>query len=217
MSEFDDPSILNFYQFPRWLPSTSRPHTGLPAQNATDMFKFGIDNRSQIDMLSKKRLMRHNTYISNESNDLSPPLIPQPTPTPDLCSAVEQISTNSSITPLPVRIKSAALTLPIKTNSEEILSKNFPKQSHERRKITQERKRKKQQAQKYALGDSDNWFQLRQSLTELKRLATTEEILVDPTTSLFNCDGYSFEALKQAIHEQQEQKKINKFKSESGW
>jgi hypothetical protein len=214
MNEFDDPSLLNSYQFPRWSSTTiTRPHTSLPTKNANDMFKNGFVNRNQLEISSKRHFSRHNIHIPNVSGVLSPPVLHQPTPTPDLCSAVDQLSTISSINPIPIRIKSATLKIPIKTNFQ---GKNFPKQAHERRKITQERKRKKQQAQKYAQGDSDNWFQLRKSLIELKRLATTEEILVDPSTSLFNCDGYSFEALKQAIKEQQEQKKINRFKSESG-
>lgn len=217
MNHFDDPSLSNFYSYPRWPTSISRPHTSLPSKNASDMFKLGIDNRNHLEVSSKKRLMRHNIHIPTALRVNSPPVLHQPTPTPDLCSAVDQLSTISSISPTPIRIKSAALTIPSKKNSGEILTKNFPKQSHEKRKITQERKRKKQQAQKYSLNDSDTWFQLRQSLAELKHLATTEEIFVDPTTSLFNCDGFSFEALKQAINEQQEQKKINKFKSESGF
>jgi hypothetical protein len=216
MSQFHDLSPLNYYQFPRWSATSTRPHTSLPSKNASDMFKLGMDNRNLIEISSKKRLVQHNIHIPNGLRVVSPPLLNQPTPTPDICSAVDQLSTTSSITPTPVRIKSAALTIPIKTNFKEILSKNFPKQTHERRKITQERKRKKQQAQKHALENSDNWFQLRQSLAELKRLTTTEEIFVDPTTSLFTYDGYSYEALKQTIHEQQEQKKVNKFKSESG-
>lgn len=215
MSQFDDPSLTNFYQFPRWKTSITRPQTSLSSRNANDMFKLGIENRNYLEVSSKTRLLRHNIHIPTGLRINSPPLLHQPTPTPDLCSTVDQLSTISSITPTPVRIKSAALTIPIKINSEEILTKNFPKQSHEKRKITQERKRKIQ-AQKYSLNDSDTWFQLRKSLAELKHLATTKEILVDPTTSLFNCDGFSFEALKQAISEQQEQKNINKFKSESG-
>lgn len=216
MNEFDDPSLLNFHQFPRWSPSINRPHTSLPSKNASDMFKLGIDNRNQIESSSNKRLTRHNIYIPTDSRALSPPLLHQPTPTPDLCSIVDENSLISSIAPTPSPIKSSAFTIPIKTNSSETLLKNFPKQFHEKRKIFQEKKRQKQLAQKHAHEDSDNWFRLRQSLAELKRLATTEEIIVDPTTSLFNCDGYSFEALKQAIKEQQEQKNINRFKSESG-
>ena len=216
MKHFDDPPLANFQQFPRWSAPTSRPHTSLPSKTGSDMFKLGIDNRNQIELSSKKRLIRHNIYIPTDPRALSPPFLNQPTPTPDICSLVDQNSLVASIAPTPTPIKSAAFTIPIKTNSGDILFKNFPKQSHERRKITQERRRQKQLSQKYAYDDAEHWFRLRQSLAELKRLASTEEILIDPTTSLFNCDGYSFEALKQAIQEQEEQKKINRFKSESG-
>ena len=221
MTNFDDPSFSSSYQFPRWSASLNRPHTSVPTKYSNHMFKLGIDNRNHIESLSRKHLIRHNNQNSIERRILSPRLLSQPTPTPDICSTVDQLSTISSIPPSyhvkPIRIKSAALTIPSKTNSEDIYFKNFPKQSHEKRKITQERKKQKLQAQKYAQNDSDNWFHLRQSLEELKRLAITEDILVDPSTSAFNCDGYSFEALKQVVREQQNEKKINKFKYESGW
>lgn len=217
MTNFDDPSFLNAYQFPRWSTSINRPHTSLPTKRSNHMFKLGIDNRNYIESLSRKHLIRHN----NERRILSPRLLSQPTPTPDVCSIADQLSTISSIPPsyhiTPIRIKSAALTIPSKTNSDDIYFKNFPKQSHEKRKVTQERKKRILQAQKYAQNDPENWFHLRQSLEELKRLAITEEILVDPSTSAFHCDGYSFEALKQVVREQQDEKKINKYKYESGW
>jgi hypothetical protein len=223
MSHSDDSSLLNFYQFPRWSTSITRPQSGLSSQNVNDMFKLGIDNRNQLDKSdsssSKKRHIQHNLHIRRGSRVLSPPFLHQPTPTPDFCSVVDYVLPISppSYNLTPVRIKSAALTIPIKTNLEEISLKSFPKQSHERRKIAQDKKRRKQQAQKYADTDCDTWFQLRQSLVELKHLATTEEVLLDPTTSVFNCDGFSFDALKQVINEQQEEKKIIKFISESGW
>ena len=217
MNNFDDPSFVNLYQFPRWHSTTpTRPKTSLSSKNASDMFKLGMENRHLLELSPKKRLTRHNIYIPTGLRLLSPPPLNQPTPTPDLGSIVDHLSTASFVAPTPVRIKSAALSIPLRTPSVENSFKNFPTQSHERRKVTQERRRQKQQAQKNVYEDSDKWFHLRQSLAELKRLATTEEILVDPTTSLFNCDGYSFDALKQAIKEQQQQKKINRFKSESG-
>lgn len=217
MSHFDDPSLSYSYQFSRRPTSSVRPRTGLPSKNATDMFKLGIENRTQMEFApTKKSLIRHHIHIPTDTRAHSPPLLHQPTPTPDLGgSLIDQNSLISSIAPTPTPIKSAAFTIPLKTNSGDVSWKNFPKQTHERRKITQERKRQKQLAQQSAHKDADHWFRLRQSLAELKRLATTEEILVDPTTSLFNCDGYSFEALKQAMREQQEQKASNRFRSES--
>lgn len=216
MSHFDDPSLAYSCHFPRVPSARTRPHTGLPSKNATDMFKLGIENRTQIEFSTRKPAIRHHIHVPTDSRAHSPPLLHQPTPTPDLGSLIDQNSLISSIAPTPTPIKSASFNIPIKTNTDEIPLKNFPKQSHERRKITQERKRKKQLVQQSANKDSDHWFRLRQSLAELKRLATTDEILVDPTTSLFNCDGYSYEALKQAMKEQQEQKNISRFKSESG-
>ena len=216
MSKFDASTLLNSYQYPRWPTPISRPQSSLPSKNINEMFTLGIENRNHTDFSSKSRLNRHNIYIPTDSRVLSPPLLYQPTSTPDLCSAVDQNSVVSSTSPSPTPIKSSAFNIPIKNRSGENSLKNFPKQTHERRKITQERKRQKQLALKHAHADADHWFQLRQSLAELKRLATTDEILIDPTTSLFNCDGYSFDALKQAIREQQEQKKFTRFKSESG-
>lgn len=219
MSHFDDPSFTYSSQFPRVTSAATRtrPHTGLPSKNGSDMFKLGIENRTQMEFSVKKPIIRHHVHIPTDSRAHSPPLLHQPTPTPDLGSLIDQHSLISSIAPTPTPIKSAAFTIPLKTNIDEVPLKNFPKQSHERRKVTQERKRQKQLAQQSIHKDSDHWFRLRQSLAELQRLATSEQILVDPTTSLFNCDGYSYEALKQAMKEQQEQKQINRFKSESGW
>lgn len=216
MSHFDDPSLSYSYQFSRRPPSSVRPRTGLPSKNGSDMFKLGIETRTQMEFPMNKPLIRHHVHIPTDTRAHSPPTLHQPTPTPDLGSLIDQNSLISSIAPTPTPIKSAAFTIPLKTSSGEVSWKSFPKQTHEQRKITQERKRQKQLAQQSAHKDADHWFRLRQSLAELKRLATTEEIVVDPTTSLFNCDGYSFEALKQAMREQQEQRAINRFKSESG-
>ncbi|CAF1018868.1 unnamed protein product [Rotaria sp. Silwood1] len=221
MNYLDDSSIGNFYQFPSWSTSITRSHTSLPNKSSNHMFKLRIDNRNQIENLSKKSLHRHNTIISRDSRSFSPPPLYQPTPTPDICSIIDQSSFNSSNHPpghlKPIRVKSASLAVPININSEEILLKNFPKQTHERRKLMQDRIRQKQQTLKHAQADSDTWFQLRESLVELKRLATNEQVLVDPTTSIFNCDGFSFEALKQVVNRQSEDMKINKFKHASGW
>jgi hypothetical protein len=186
------------------------------------MFKLSIANQNQIersDSLSTKRIIKHHVHIPTGTRLISPPSRNQPSPILDLNTKVIRSSTLPKNVRLyrsiPVRIKSTSLTIPISKNQEEISLKNFPKQTHEQRKLTHERKRKKQQAQiladKYA--ETDTWFQLRQSLSELKRLATTQDILIDPTTSFFNCDGQSFTALKQIINE--EDKKVAMLKSES--
>ncbi|CAF2526955.1 unnamed protein product [Rotaria sp. Silwood2] len=220
MNYLDDSSLGNFYQFPSWPTTITRSQTSLPNKNTNHMFKLRIDNRNQIETLSKTRLSRHNAMIARELRVFSPPPLHQPTPTPDICSTIDQSSLiSSNYLPChlkPIRVKSATLSVPVNTNSEEILLKNFPKQTHERRKLMQERIRQKQQTLKHAQADSDTWFQLRESLAELKRLATNEDVLVDPTTSIFNCDGFSFEALKQVINQQSQEIKVNKPKHESG-
>ena len=220
MSHLDDSAVEHFYQFPRWSTPLTRSHTALPAKKAANKFKLIKDNRNQIENLSRC-IIRPNIQIATQSRVHSPPPLYQPTPTPDIGFTNVQASSNLSNNPShhlrPLRIKSATLTVPAKTSSEEISLKNFPKQSHERRQIMQQRKRQKQQTLRYIPTDSDTWFQLRESLAELKRLATTEEVLIDPSTSLFSCDGYSFQALKRLTNQQFEQKKMNKPKYELGW
>ncbi|CAF1543900.1 unnamed protein product [Adineta ricciae] len=150
------------------------------------------------------RPSNHSTSIKStlqpESRSHSPPPLYQPASTPDLD---EESTTVSSQTP--VRIKSAMLAVPLKANFEEIPSNSFAKQSHERRKIAQERKLRKQQAQKYAHIDSDNWFHLRQTSAPLKRLIKTDECLIDLQTMQLN-----YEKLKHTILQEPNRK------SESG-
>ncbi|CAF3511972.1 unnamed protein product [Rotaria socialis] len=225
MNNFEDSSILSNYQFPRWS-TVSRPHSSLTSKDAVnDMFQLGIDNRHQSqkhESSTTKRTIQHHVRIPSASRRTSPPLLEQPNSTPAHSATFDR-----SLPPsmgsrfhrsVPVHMKSTALTVPISNNKQDRSLQNFPKQSHEKRKIAHERKRKKQQAQtlaeKYA--DTDTWFQLRRSLAELKRLATTQQISVDPSTSIFNCDGHSFTTLKQIIAEQQEDKKAATLKSESG-
>ena len=225
MTHFEDASVVFNYQYPPWPTPTSRPQSSLPSKDAVDdMFKLGIDNRNQCFRIqsstASKRTIRHHVRIPTASHFASPPSLSlQSSSAPDVTVACNNSSTKSQPSrPVPVRIKPNALTIPKSLNKEEILYRNFPKQTYEKRKITNERKHKKQQAQtlveKYA--DTETWFQLRRSLAELKRLATTQEILVDPTTSAFHCDGHSFTALKQVMAEQQDDKKTTMLKSESG-
>ncbi|UJR29987.1 hypothetical protein I4U23_017534 [Adineta vaga] len=155
MNYFSDPSLSTSYQFSRWSPSLIRPP----------------GNKSDKNTLKSTSNQQCSSFIESRSH--SPPLLYQPAPTPDLYVIDEQSSSVSSITP--VRIKSATLTIPLKTNSEEIILTNFAKQSHERRKLALERKLRKQQVQKYAHMDSDIWFHLRQSSIPLKRLTKTDE------------------------------------------
>jgi hypothetical protein len=225
MSHLEDQSLLSNYQFQRWSSSISRPKSCLPSKDTiNDMFQIGIDNRNQLERpdssSSSRRIIRPHIRIPTATRLASPPVLNQPSSTPEPPLTPDHSATASRLhRSTPVRIKSTSLTIPISSTKEEKSYQNFPKQTHEKRKITRERKRRKQQAQtlaeKYA--ESETWFQLRRSLAELKRLATTQEILVDPTTSLFNCDGHSFTALKQVMAEQQEEKKAAAiFISESG-
>lgn len=225
MNRFEDSSFVSSYQFPRWS-TTSRPHSSLALKDATnDMFQLGIDNRNQsqkVESTTTKRIIQHHVRIPTASRRISPPLIQHPVCTPERNETFDRSIPPSMSSrfcrPIPILMKSTALTVPVSTNKQEESYQSFPKQTHEKRKITHERKRKKQQAQtlaeKYA--DTDTWFQLRRSLAELKRLATTQEILIDPSTSVFNCDGHSFTTLKQIVTEQQEDKKAATLKSESG-
>ncbi len=212
MSVLEDLSNGYNYQFPRWSTSISRPHSGSASKN---MCKLDIDNRNQIQRpdssSSTKRIIKHHVCIPTGS----PPPLNQPSVTPELDHSSPKPIKSRLYRSISVRLKSPALSVPVSKYKEENSLKNFPKQTHEQRKLTHERKRRKQQAQlladKYA--ENDTWFQLKRSLTELKRLATTQEILIDPTTSLSNSDEQSLTTLKQVINE--ENKKGMMFNSES--
>ncbi|CAF0933003.1 unnamed protein product [Rotaria sp. Silwood1] len=226
MNHTEHPSLVSNYQFPRWSTTTSRPHSTLSSKDtANDIYQLGIDNRNEFqksDLSTTKRIIQHHVRIPTSARYISPPPIDQSNSTPHHNTTLDRSSPTSMgsryYRSIPVRMKSTALTVPISKGKEERSFQNFPKQTHEKRKITHERKRKKQQAQtlaeKYA--DTERWFQLRTSLAELKRLATTQEIIVDPTTSIFNCDGHSFATLKQIIAQQQEDKKASRLKSDLG-
>lgn len=213
MNLLEDSSNEYNYQFPRWSSSLSRPQSSLSSKNLlNDMFKLGIDNRNQIQRpdssLPTKRIVEHHVHIPTGS----PPSLNQPVSTPVESTKILRsspfINKSRLYRSLPVRIKSTCLSIPLTKNTKEFTLQNFPKQTHEQRKLTHERKRKKQQAQilldKYT--ENETWFQLKRSLSELKRLAITQNILIDPSTSVFNCDGHSLSTLKQIINEQEEKK-----------
>ncbi|CAF0839082.1 unnamed protein product [Rotaria sordida] len=228
MNHIEDSSIVSNYQFPRWSTTLSRSQSNLQSKDTVnDMFQLGIDNRNPFqksESSTTKRIIHHHVRIPTTSRYISPSPIDQLNSTSDHNTTLDR-STPTSINSryyhnrsIPIRMKSTALTIPISKSKEEQSFQNFPKQTHEKRKITHERKRKKQQARTLAekYSDTETWFQLRRSLAELKHLATTQEILVDPSTSIFNCDGHSFSTLKQIIAQQQEDKKVALLKSESG-
>ena len=169
-------SLSPFY--PSQVRSKSRRPSQVPRRELNEMFQLGVERR-------------------RETRLLSPPALYQPTPTPDVFSVMDDASSFTSHSRVPGRISSTLFTLP---GNDRVLNRNFPKQSFERRQANEERRREKhQQRQRLIDNDDEQWFHLRQSLAELKRLTTNEELLIDPTTTLFNCDGYSFEALKQAM------------------
>ncbi|CAF3625358.1 unnamed protein product [Rotaria sordida] len=222
MNHIEDSSIVSNYQFPRWSTTLSRSQSNLQSKDTVnDMFQLGIDNRNPFqksESSTTKRIIHHHVRIPTTSRYISPSPIDQLNSTSDHNTTLDR-STPTSINSryyhnrsIPIRMKSTALTIPISKSKEEQSFQNFPKQTHEKRKITHERKRKKQQARTLAekYSDTETWFQLRRSLAELKHLATTQEILVDPSTSIFNCDGHSFSTLKQIIAQQQEDKKRSK-------
>ena len=226
MTPSEDQSPLSTYQFKPWSASMHRPFSSpQPKENNAETSKLTIDNRSSPDsssVSSKKRIIRHHVRIPTSSRLASPSLSNPRNSTPDLSSIGDQRSSTSiAVRPrrsTPMQMKAAALTLPNGNRKEKLAAQNFPKQTHEQRQTTNERKRRKQQAQtlveKYS--ETETWFQLRRSLAELKRLAMAENLLVDPTTSMFNCDGLAFSTLKQVAQQQLEHKKIVAFKSESG-
>lgn len=197
MNLLEDSSNEYNYQFPRWPSSLSRPHSSSPSKNfLNDISKLGIDNRNQIprpdSSSSIKRTIKHHIHIPTGSPPSVNPPLSTPDGTPKLLHSSPIINKSGLYHTLPVRIKSTSLSIP-STKTKETILQNFPKQTHEQRKITHERKRKKQQAQvladKYA--ENETWFQLKRSLSELKRIALTQNILVDPSTTLFNCDEHS--------------------------
>ncbi|CAF3585201.1 unnamed protein product [Rotaria sordida] len=208
MSHVEDPSIVCNYQFPRWSTTLSRSQSNSQSKDTVnDIFQLGIDNRNPFqksELSTTKRIIHHHVRIPTTSRYISASPIDQANSISNHNTTLDR-STPTSINSRHYR-------------HQEQSFQNFSKQTHEKRKITYERKRKKQQAQtlveKYS--DTETWFQLGRSVAELKRLATTQEILVDPSTSIFNCDGHLFSTLKQIIAQQQEDKKAVLLKSELG-
>jgi hypothetical protein len=213
MNLLDNLSNESNYQFPRWPSVLSRSYSSLRTTDFRNDIPIENRDQSQRPDSSPKRILQHHVRIPTGSGPVSPP--PAPTTSFDLDTKLDRFSAKPMSSQLrrrstPVRIKSTSFSIPISKTKEEFSSQNFPKQTHEQRKVTHERKRKKQQAQiladKYA--ETDTWFQLKRSLSELKRLATTPEILNDSNTTFFNCDG-------QTLINNDEKKGVI-FKSESG-
>ncbi|CAF1527495.1 unnamed protein product [Adineta steineri] len=217
MNHFDDSNFLNPYQFPGWPTSTVR---GCRSSSAK---KFTSSNQNQHENSPRQCFVQRSIHIPTETRVRTPPPLYPPTPTPDLYSIDDQESSVSSMIPssrlTPVRIKSATLTVPIKTNSDETIQNSFAQQSHERRKIVQERKLRKQLAHKYSHLDSDVWLQLRQASAPFKSLTTTpaitEEHSTDRNASRLSCEKYSFETFKQETNQQEKDKQMNILKTKT--
>ena len=177
--------ILNVpnYQFQPWSSNSSRPQSSTRRNDSiNDLSKLTIDNQkpSSRPVSSSKMIREYHVHIPTGSRFPSPP--PQPNPSPDLTTPSpdnlpRKLVSARRYRSMPFRIKSTSFSIPTSKHPDEEPLRNFPRQTHEQRKITHERKRRKQQAKlladKYA--ESDSWFQLKRSLSELKRLATGEE------------------------------------------
>lgn len=178
MSFFEPISNVPNYQFQPWSSSSSRPQSGNRRNDSiNDLSKLTIDNQKAS---SSKMIREYHVHIPTGSRFPSPPPQPNPSPdltTPSLDNLSRKLSSARRYRSIPFRIKSTSLAIPTAKHPDEEPSRNFPRQTHEQRKVTHERKRRKQQAKlladKYA--ESDSWFQLKRSLSELKRLATGEE------------------------------------------
>lgn len=183
MNFFEPIFHVNKYQFQPWPTNSSRPQSKINSMDDSinDFSKLTLDNSISLSRpsSSSKAIRQYHVHIPTASRINSPP--PQPNPSPDLTHRSELISRKSTsarrFRSIPFRLKSTSFSLPSSKNHDQLLQQNFPRQTHEQRKTTNERKRQKQQAQVLAdkYSESDSWFQLKRTLTELKRLATTQE------------------------------------------
>ncbi|CAF0901889.1 unnamed protein product [Adineta ricciae] len=228
MSRFEDAAILSHYQFSRSAASTSRPQSSIPAKDAvTDMFNIGMDNRQELNRseslpFSIRRVVRHQVRVPTASLVISSTIGNPRSSTPEHIFTPERplsaARTFRLSRSMPVRLKSTPIIIPPRVTTDKNPYQDFPKQNHEKRKLVHDRKRRKQERQFFSdkSSETETWNRLRRSLVELKRLATTQDVLIDPTTSLFHCDGHTCTEAKPINKEQQqEEKRAAAFKSES--
>lgn len=201
MSRFADPSIVSHYQFSRSAASTSRPQSGVPTKD------IGLDRRSSSSPSPAKQLTRHQVRMATASLVTSPPFLYPRSSTPERTLSPERPPSASRglrlSRPMSVRLKPATLSIPASASIEEVSYQSFPKQSHERRMTAHDKKRKKQQLMSFSdkNAEAETWLRLRRSLVELKRLATTQDILLDPCTALFQGDGLTYTTVKHVNRE----------------
>jgi len=227
MNILGDLSNKSIYQFARWPSSSSRSHSSstTPSNFINEMPKLTIDNRNHIsrsDSCSTQRIIKHHhIHIPTDLDQTSPPVVTPPSTSPEQTRKSSAHAINSRrFRSIPVRIQSTPLTIPpgAKTRQEHAVQ-NFPKQTHEQQKVTRNRKRRKQEAQlladKYA--QSQTWFQLKRSLAELKRLATSNDFALEPSSTFFHADNeqqHSFD--NNQIHlNHDEQRKLTNLQCES--
>ena len=180
----------------------SRVQSSLPSRESKQRFSSHTEYRKSPDT---NNLQPPTSHIRREFRTHSPPILhqPTPTPTPDIHSTMDDDRSISSNVPLddskPIRLNSKCVKIP-KTNQRERFhhQNDSSKQNYNRRQIVNERKQRSISPDM----NSNDWIELRQSLVELKTLAENEQILLDPTTSLFNCDGFCFEALQNNFYQQ---------------
>ena len=222
MNLFDNLPNEPIYQFPRWPSALSRPYSSFqPLDKHNDTTNLTLDNRNQFQRpdsasSTSKRIFEYHVRVPTGSGPVSPP---PPNTSLDLDIKPDRFLTRSTSSrrcrSIPVRIKPTSLSISVSKNKEGHTAQNFPRQTYEQRTVTRERKRKKQLAQiladKYA--ESDTWFQLKRSLSELKRLATSQELQIESNSSFFNCDT---QPLKDVIDNNNEDKTVAIYQAPSG-
>ena len=198
--------------------SSSKGHESHPLITST------IDNSMTTGRIvsgSKKRLIRHHVRIPTFSRP-STPLEPSRKDSSvdfhlSLARSSLKMLTARAERSTALQLKSPSLTVPTSSGRGINALQNFPRETHEKRKCTDERKRRKQEARSLEEKHSqvENWFQLRRSLGELKRLSNITHSLSHSTTSSFNWDQRAFPGQKQLLVESDEENQTNPFQSQS--
>ena len=228
MSHSEDSSVLTNYHFPPW-PSSSlsnRPHSSISSKETNiDVLDLMIDNRSSVDLtIKQKRTIEHHVRIPTYSPSSSPILINQINSTPDLITTSDEIQKrirSSSIQLNQIKVsplKQKSLSIPQQMKQKENISlSNFPRQTHQQRQITNERRKRKQQRQTSFdhQSESETWFHLRRSLAELKHLTinSTSTNILDQDKNYH--DQQLFIQFKE--NHSQKQKQTISFKTQSGY
>ena len=177
----------------------------------------------RIPSASKKRLIRHHVRIPTFSRPASPAQVSRKDSSLDYHLALARSSLNMLTAradrSTALQLKSPSLIVPTMTGRGINSLQSFPRETHEKRKCTDERKRRKQEARSLEekLSQVETWFQLRRSLGELKRLSSTSttQSLIHSTTSSFNWDQRACPAHNQTLAQSDEENKTNLFQTQS--